>query len=282
MGFSLNDFHIHSTASDGTLSPGTLMLRAGEAGLRCVALTDHDTTQGLVEAREAAEQIGIELVNGVEVSSQWNGHTLHIVGLGIQCDSEPLQQGLAHLRACRDQRALEMGRLLERAGVVDAYQGAMGFASGQSVTRTHFALYMVQQGFAPTARALFQRYLAAGKPGYVQGQWAELDQAVGWIRAAGGVAVLAHPARYKMTQAKLRKLLRVFQDQGGQALEAISGSHSPLDNQTMLGLAHQLGLSLSQGSDYHGPENPWIGLGRLPPLPQQEPPWWRCWPTRPD
>ncbi|MCU7917118.1 MAG: PHP domain-containing protein [Candidatus Thiodiazotropha sp. (ex Epidulcina cf. delphinae)] len=275
--FCANDLHCHSTASDGTLSPHALVLRAADAGVRVLALTDHDTTAGIEEASLAARQCGLKLIPGVEISVTWNRQTVHIVGLNVDPDNRTLQQGLSKLREFRDWRAREMAERLEKAGISGAYEGALAYSNGVLVSRTHFARFLVKQGVVSDERKVFKRYLVSGKPGHVPGNWASLEQVLGWIHAAGGEAVVAHPARYRMTGSKLRRLLKDFIRQRGEAIEVVSGSHGRDDYFRMAGLARDLGLKASVGSDFHSPENPWIELGRLPMLPDGCRPVWVDW-----
>lgn len=262
----LFDLHSHSTASDGTLTPTDLVTRAHEQGVQVLALTDHDTTAGLAEARQAA--IGkLELINGIEVSASWNGQTIHIVGLGLDPANADLQAGLARLCEFREWRAEEIAHRLEKKRIPGALEGARAYAKGQLVSRTHFARFLVEKGYADSIRAVFKHYLVRGKPGYVPGKWAELEEAVRWITAAGGMAVVAHPARYRITATRLRVLLGEFRECGGMAMEVVSGSHSKDDCLSMAAHARRQELLASQGSDYHGPENPWIELGRLREMP---------------
>lgn len=271
------DLHAHSTASDGTLSPSRLMERAHAAGVEVMALTDHDTLEGLSEAAVATERLGLGFVPGVEVSVSWQGITVHIVGLGVDPDSEVLQRGLAGLREYRDWRAEEIGRRLAKAGIPGAFEGARALSNGRLISRTHFARFLVDNGHAADVRAVFRKYLVNGRPGHVAGQWAELADAVRWIRLAGGQAVIAHPARYPLTRGKLRRLIGDFVTAGGEALEVVSGSHSRDDYFTMAKHARDFGLLASAGSDYHGPEHPWIELGRLPELPDGCKAIWKDW-----
>jgi len=271
------DLHAHSTASDGTLSPSELMQRAHAAGIQVMALTDHDTLEGLPEAAACAQELGLEFVPGVEVSVTWQGITVHVVGLGVAPDSQVLSRGLAGLREFRDWRAEEIGRRLARHGIVGAFEGACAYSNGRLISRTHFARFLVEKRHAPDLRAVFRRFLVDGKPGFVAGQWAELEDAVRWIHAAGGQAVIAHPARYKVTRSKLRRLFAEFAKLGGEALEVVSGSHSRDDYFTMAQHARDFGLLASAGSDYHGPEHPWIELGRLPELPDRCKAVWKDW-----
>lgn len=275
------DLHSHSTASDGTLSPAELVTRAAQQGVDVLALTDHDVTDGLNEALAAAAPLAITLLPGVEVSVTWQGKTIHIVGLGIDHTHTVLQQGLARMRAFRDWRAGEMARRLERHGVDNAYAGARAYASGAILSRTHFARYLIERGHAGDMGQVFKRYLTQGKPGYVPGEWATLSDALHWINSAGGQAVIAHPARYKLGAARLRQLLGEFKQHGGAAIEVVSGSHSRDDYHAMANYASEFGLLSSCGSDYHGPEQPWLELGRLPPLPKICVPVWSGWENRP-
>jgi predicted metal-dependent phosphoesterase TrpH len=271
------DLHSHSLASDGTLTPGELVQRASAQGLDVLALTDHDTTEGLAEARAAAAARGVRLVAGIEISVTWNRQTIHIVGLNIDCDDAALQAGLLRLREFRDWRATEIDRRLAKHRIEGAFEGARRYAKGAIVSRTHFARYLVEKGHVLSVTDAFRHYLSKGRPGHVAGSWASLQEAVGWIRGAGGQAVVAHPGRYKLTNGKLRTLLREFKDCGGAAIEVISGSHEPEATQHFARLARELGLLASLGSDYHGPEKPWVELGRLPALPDGCAPVWEGW-----
>lgn len=271
------DLHTHSTASDGTLTPTQLVCRAVEAGIEVLSLTDHDTTEGQTELAEAARRRGLGFVSGIEISVSWGSQVIHLVGLGFDPESETLQQGLRGLRRFREWRAEEIGRRLEKAGIPGGYQGARALSNGRLISRTHFARFLVNEGHVPVLRKVFQRYLVRGKPGYVPGQWAGLEEAIAWVREAGGQVVIAHPARYPLTRTKLRQLLGEFVEAGGVGLEVVSGSHSRDDNYKMAGYARDFGLLASAGSDYHGPDNPWIDLGRLPDLPDGAVAIWRDW-----
>lgn len=272
------DLHAHSTASDGTLAPSALMQMAFDAGVRVMALTDHDSTEGVAEAANKADQLGMRFIPGAEISVTWNAMTIHIVGLSIDPENAELQQGLAKLREYRDWRALEIGRKLEKAGVRNAYEGAKALSNGRLISRTHFARYLVEQGFAKDVGDVFKHFLVSNRPGHVRGEWAELSDVISWIKNAGGQAVIAHPARYKMTRSKLRKLIGEFKDAGGDAIEVVSGSHSKDDYHTMAVHAQDFDLSASAGSDFHDPAYPWIVLGTLPELPQNCRPIWHDWP----
>jgi len=271
------DLHCHSTASDGALSPREVVQRARSQGVDVLALTDHDVTAGLGEARAAAVEVGICLIPGVEISVTWNGITVHILGLGVDAENDSLQQGLRRLREFREWRATEIARRLDQHGISGAYEGAKKFSSGTLISRTHFAHYLIEQGHARHMRDVFKRFLVHNKPGYVAGEWAELSEAVDWIRQAGGQAVVAHPARYKISATKLRQFLEVFKACGGEGVEVVSSSHTPSDCANMARYARQFGLLASRGSDYHGPQHNWIELGKIPPLPDQCVPIWNDW-----
>jgi hypothetical protein len=271
------DLHSHSTASDGTLSPTELVRLAAASGVGVLALTDHDTTCGLAEAQEAAVEVGITLINGVEISVTWNRQTVHIVGLNLDPDNDELQRGLDGLLAFRDWRAEEIARRLAKKGIEDALQGALAFSNGRLLSRTHFARFLAQRKICKDERDVFKHYLVKGKPGHVPGQWADLADAVAWITGAGGQAVIAHPARYRMTRGKLRRLISAFAEVGGTAIEVVSGSHNKDEAFLMAGHARDFALRASLGSDFHNPDNAWNTLGRLPPLPDGCTPVWRDW-----
>ncbi|MES9899946.1 MAG: PHP domain-containing protein [Sedimenticola sp.] len=271
------DLHVHSTASDGTLTPETLVARACELGIEVLALTDHDTTDGVGEAVAAAEKTDLRLIPGIELSVTWNKQVIHLVGLGIDPTGEALVTGLKGLREFRQWRAEEIGRRLEKAGIFGAYEGAKALSNGELISRTHFGRFLVDKGHAPDTRKVFKNFLTRGKPGHVPGDWASLADGVAWIRQAGGQAVVAHPARYGLTRSKLRRLIAEFIEVGGEALEVVSGSHSRDENFTMARHAKDFGLMGSAGSDYHGPETSWNELGRIPPLPDGVIPIWHNW-----
>lgn len=268
------DLHSHSTVSDGTLSPSELVLRAHEKEVEVFALTDHDATEGLKEAAEMAAKVGVNFVPGIELSVTWSHQTIHIVGLGINPDDENLNKGLMVLREFRERRGEEIALKLEKKGLENPLEGAKKFANGEILSRTHFARYLVEQGKAKDMRQVFKRYLVQGKPGYVAGKWASLEEALSWIHGAGGIAIIAHPARYKLSATRLRQLIAEFKELGGLGFEAISGSHSPEEEQRMAQLANKFGLYISKGSDFHSPENIYRELGYLPDIPAGSIPIW--------
>ena len=271
------DLHSHSTVSDGTLTPAQLVAYAAQRGVRVLALTDHDDVAGLAEAAEAAREAGIRLIDGVEISVTWHGRTLHVVGLKIAPDHASLLAGLDAIRAGREQRAEAMADGLARFGIQGSLAGARRYATRGIIGRTHFARYLVEQGHAKNVGAVFKKFLVKGKPGYVEHRWASLEDAVGWIRQSGGVAVLAHPGRYDLGRTNMAMLLAEFRALGGQAVEVVTGSHTPEQYTHFARLAWQFGLQSSMGSDYHGPGHGYMDMGCLPELPANCIPVWQGW-----
>ena len=272
------DLHSHSTASDGVLSPPALVERAAARGVDALALTDHDELRGLAEAQETARHAGIELVPGTEISACFERRTIHIVGLHIDPGAPALNDGLEWLRRERADRALRIAAGLAEAGISGALEGARAFVTNPDlVSRTHFARCLVERGMAKDVNAVFRRYLTPGKPGYVPQTWASLSQAVDWIHAAGGIAVLAHPGRYGSSKAGLRRLLEAFTAARGDAIEVISPSHTVAQIDDLIALARVFELAASLGSDFHSPEeSPW-DLGQLSALPAGVRPAWSDW-----
>jgi len=271
------DLHTHSTASDGTLTPPELVALAAARGVEVLALTDHDTLDGLAAARMAADAAGLTLSPGVEISVTWGGRTIHIIGLGIDCRNQALRDGLAGLSAYRRRRAEAIGRCLAEEGIEGAFEGARAFSNGRLIGRTHFARFLVQRGYAADEHEVFKRYLVKGKPGHVAGDWANLEAAVGWIRGARGQAVIAHPGRYGFTRAKLLRLIGQFTEIGGVGIEVSSGSHTRDECLLFAHYAQENRLLPSVGSDFHRPGNPWTGLGGMAPLPSFCTPIWTDW-----
>jgi len=268
------DLHSHSTASDGSLEPSQLVARAIDKGVDVLALTDHDGTEGIAAAQQAAQGTDLRLIAGVEISVTWAKGTVHIVGLNIDPENDVLQQGLTSMRDFRVGRAEQMATRLEKAGIYGALEGAKKYASEVMLGRLHFAKFLVEQGHAKDITDVFKRYLVRNKPGYVTGEWASLTDAVNWITAAGGHAVIAHPARYKMTATKRRRLITDFKDAGGIGFEVVSGRQHPEEVKALAKLAQQFELLASCGSDFHTPDNTWVELGQLAKLPESCTPIW--------
>lgn len=269
------DLHSHSTFSDGTLMPESLVARAAQRGVTTLALTDHDDTGGLAAARAAAAEHGIRLIDGVEISVTWHGQTLHIVGLGIDPSDAVLQAGLEATRGGRADRAERMIAAFEALGIAGSRDGAQQFAANpQLIGRTHFARFLVTQGVVKDIKTAFKRFLGGGQPCYVPHEWATLDAAVSWINGSGGTAVLAHPGRYPLDTAQMRALLSEFRDLGGAAIEVVSSSHRPHHYAAFAAHARQFGLAASAGSDFHSPHESYHDLGSLPELPTGLTPVW--------
>jgi hypothetical protein len=271
------DLHSHSIASDGALSPQDLIARAIAQGVDVLALTDHDGTEGLVAAQQASQNTDLTLIHGVEISVTWGGTTVHILGLNIDLNNATLQQGLMKMRMFRIDRAEKMAERLEKAGIAGALDGARKYSSDVMLGRLHFAQFLVEYGHAKNISDVFKRFLVRNKPGYVAGEWASLTDAVSWITAAGGQAVIAHPARYKMTATKLRRLITDFKEAGGVGFEVVSGRQHPEEVKNLARLAEQFELLASCGSDFHTPDNTWVELGNLAALPKSCVPIWSTW-----
>jgi predicted metal-dependent phosphoesterase TrpH len=272
------DLHSHSTWSDGLLAPADVVARAAARGVDFLALTDHDETGGLAEAALAARETGLTLVPGAELSVSWESHTVHVIALQIDPANPVLSTGLTAIRSGRDSRAHRIAEGLAKVGIPDAYEGARRFVTSERlISRTHFARFLVEAGVVKDTKDCFKRYLTPGKPGYVSHVWATLPQAVEWIHAAGGQAVVAHPGRYKVTATGMRRLLDEFTDAGGDGIEVLSSSHTPAQFAEYAGYARAYGLLASCGSDYHGPGESWLDLGDLPPLPAGVTPVWSRW-----
>ena len=272
------DLHTHSNISDGLLTPTELVEHAANSGVRVLALTDHDDIGGLAEARQIAEQHGIRLINGVEISVTWKKRTLHIVGLNINPDDEALKSRLSAVRLSRLERARQMALGLEKSGIQGSFEGASAYAQQSILTRMHFARFLVEHGYAKDPKAVFKKYLVKGKPGYVDHEWMSLESALGLIINSGGVAVLAHPGRYEIKRTNMLLLLEEFRTLGGAAIEVVTGSHTAAQYVEYAKYAQLFGLKASQGSDYHGKGISFMGMGRLPELPSNCIPVWQDWP----
>lgn len=270
----LYDLHCHSSASDGALTPTELVLRAHEQGVTALALTDHDTTAGLNEAQTCASATGIRLIPGIELSSSWQGKCLHIVGLGIDPKYPPLAEASHHLQATRLQRAEKIAHKLEQKRIPGALEAVLKAAGDGMITRTHFSDFLLSQHHVSTQQEAFDRYLSQGKPAYVATEWAELERAINWITGSGGVAVLAHPLRYKLTANWMKRLLTAFKEAGGQGIEVVTSRNNSDEIRLVANYAKRFELAGSMGSDFHTPANQWVELGRLAPFPVALTPVW--------
>jgi len=271
------DLHSHSTASDGSFSPSDLVAKAAEVGIKHLALTDHDTTAGLAAAATAANQHGIQLIPGLELSATWQKRTLHIVGLNIDPAAPVMETALAKAESQRQQRAEKIAAKLRKCGVENSLEHATTLANGGQLTRTHFARVLVEGGHCKDMKSTFKKYLGAGKPAFVKAEWLALDQAINIIQQSGGKAVLAHPHKYGMTATWRRLMLTAFRDANGNAVEVCCGNSSVNDIQTISKAAVQHGLLGSIGSDFHGYGQPWIKLGQVQALPKSLTPVWEEW-----
>ena len=269
------DLHCHSVVSDGTLTPEALAARAAANGVELWALTDHDEIGGQHRAMAAAREAGMKYLTGTEISVTFAGQTVHIVGLGFDPDDDSMRQGLTATRGGRGERAKEMAEGLARVGIRGAYEGALKHVGNPDlISRTHFARFLVESGVCRDTPEVFRRYLTEGKPGFVPHRWATLGDAVAWITRAGGVAVIAHPARYAFTANEEYALFTEFKAHGGQAVEVVTGSHTAAEYVKYADTAREFGLAASRGSDFHSPDESHTDLGQLPYLPGGLTPVW--------
>jgi predicted metal-dependent phosphoesterase TrpH len=273
------DLHAHSTASDGELSPTELVEMAAKNGVSTLALTDHDTVAGLAEAQSAAAEYHVNLINGIELSAHWDNKTVHIVGLNIDANNKSIIDSTIQLNQLREERAINIGKKLEKAGINNAYENAKQLAGKGTVTRQHFAQFLASNGHAKSHADVFKRFLVKSKPGYVSVDWPELDETINNINAAGGVAVIAHPLRYKMTATKLRKLISEFKELGGKAIEVVTGNNDMNEITTVTNYAKRYEIAASLGSDYHNTKTPWAKLGNLKAIPLGLTPVWDLFKT---
>jgi predicted metal-dependent phosphoesterase TrpH len=269
------DLHCHSVVSDGTLTPEELAARAAANGVELWALTYHDEMGGLHRAAAAARAQGIKYLTGTEISVTFANETVHIVGLGFDPDDAAITEGLYDTRGGRGRRAEEMSEGLAKVGIKGAYEGALKFVGNpELISRTHFARFLVEQGHCRDTNEVFRKFLTEGKPGFVPHRWATLKDAVRWINGAKGLAVIAHPGRYKFTANEEYALFLEFKEHGGRAIEVVTGSHSPAEYVEYADKALEFGFAASRGSDFHSPDESHCDLGKLPPLPGQLTPVW--------
>ncbi len=271
------DLHSHSTISDGLLTPTALVQHAHSKGIKVLSLTDHDDIEGLKEATSEAKLLGMYLIHGVEISVTWKRCTVHIIGLNVDSENKTLLQGLSSIREGRFERAKLMAEALSQIGIKGSLEGALKYAKSGIIGRTHFARLLVETGYAKDVRTVFKNYLVKGKPGFIEHTWASLDKALSWIHESGGVAVIAHPARYDLGKNNLLALLNEFKDLGGQGIEVISGSHTAEQSLKYARISKDFQLLASTGSDYHGPGISYREMGALPRLPEICVPIWENW-----
>lgn len=271
------DLHSHTNASDGSLDPDALLVHAAECGVDALAITDHDTLAAFDRVDTGVART--RLIPGIEFSTAWRGYGVHIVGLGVDPACAALQSGVAMQQRARAERARLIARRLRSSGLPDVLGPVLDIANGEPVGRPHFAAHLVQAGIAKDTRAAFRKYLGPGKPGDVRNGWAALPEVVRWIVQAGGTAVLAHPAKYRLTRTRLRALAAEFRDAGGTAIEVVCGRQSPNTTAHLAQLARDTGLAASCGSDFHHGGNRWSRPGGFPPLPDDLRPVWTAWQT---
>ncbi|WP_207063971.1 PHP domain-containing protein [Motiliproteus sp. SC1-56] len=271
------DLHTHSTASDGGLAPKALVRLAHEKEVTCLALTDHDTCAGLAEARLEAAALGMTLIDGIELSSTWGPTGVHVVGLDIDPEHPAMQAAVSHQRTARALRAEAIEARLSKRGLNGVVERAQVIAGASLLGRPHMARAMVELGYVADEQDAFKRYLGAGKAGDIRAHWPDLHTVVGWIRDAGGVAVLAHPGKYGLTWSKLRALVADFIEVGGEAMEVSYGGENRDRINELVRLANRLGLKASVGSDFHRPEHTWTDLGKYPPFSGSCTPVWSRW-----
>lgn len=269
------DLHSHSIASDGALSPTELVKRAHEKGVTVLALTDHDTTNGLAEAQQVAAGLGMRLINGIELSASHLNQCLHIVGLNIDPHNAALSEGIAHQQNIRDLRAKQIAEKLEKKKIFGAYEYVTQVAGNGEITRSHFADFLLANQYVTTQQEAFDRYLSKGQSAFVPTVWASLEQTVAWIKAAGGVAVLAHPMRYKLSTKWMNRALAVFKQAGGEGIEVVTGRASLEEIRISQQFAEKHQLYASAGSDFHAPDNLYLELGRLAAMPVGLKPVWQ-------
>ena len=275
------DLHCHSTVTDGTLAPEDLAARASANGVELWALTDHDEISGQHRAAVAAKACGMRYLTGTEISVTFVNQTVHIVGLGFDPDDSNLIEGLRKTRGGREERAKEMAAGLAKVGIKGAFEGALTFVSNpELISRTHFARFLVESGVCKETNEVFRKYLTDGKPGFVPHRWASLKDAVGWVSGAGGMAVIAHPARYKFTPTQEFALFSEFKAHGGKGVEVVTGSHTTAEYGIYAEMAREFGLAASRGSDFHSPTESHTELGTLPFLPANLTPVWELLASR--
>ncbi len=271
------DLHCHSVISDGTLTPEQLAQRAKTAGVEIWALTDHDEIGGQDRALQAARALELPYLTGTEISVTFANQTVHIVGLGFDAHDAQLHEGLRRTRGGRGERAQEMSDSLAKVGIHGAYEGALKYVGNpELISRTHFARFLVETGVCRDTSEVFRKYLTEGKPGFIPHRWARLQDAVQWIIQAGGMAVIAHPARYNFTPNEEYALFTEFKAHGGQGVEVVTGSHSAQEAVRYADTAKEFGLYASRGSDFHSPDESHTDLGALPWLSGELTPVWEA------
>ncbi|MEC7876285.1 MAG: PHP domain-containing protein [Pseudomonadota bacterium] len=275
--YSKIDLHTHSNKSDGELSPYDLVTKASDKGIQMLALTDHDTVSGLGDAKKAAVKKNISLINGVELSTQWDNKTIHIVGLNIEAENTLLIKACKKLKALRKERAKKISQKLSKVGITGAYEYTKKVAVNGNITRFHFAQFLIEQKYAENQADVFKKFLVKNKPGYISVNWPNLNETINLVNSIGGIAVIAHPLRYKITDTKLRKLIDEFKQCGGKAIEVITGRNISKEVAVASNYTKKYNLAASIGSDFHNESISWNRLGELPLLPENLVPVWELW-----
>ena len=271
--------HSHTTASDGALSPKTLLERAALNQVKTLAITDHDTVDGYLEALPFAAELGIQLISGIELSARWGKTGVHIVGLNFDVNHPAMQEAVAHQFQVRRERSEKIAEKLKKCGIEEPLSGAARYAKG-IVCRPHFAQFLVDAGYVKSIEKAFKRYLGKGKAGDVPSVWPHLKEVIGWITQAGGVAILAHPGKYHMTRVKMRALIEDFVALGGKGLEVVTGGQSQAESEYFATLCEQHQIYGSVGSDFHGPDTRWSDIGKIGAPPDACQPVWTLWEDR--
>jgi 3',5'-nucleoside bisphosphate phosphatase len=261
------DLHNHSYYSDGLLSPSELVRLASKAGCDLFSLTDHDTTDGIAEAKLEADKVSLNLINGVEISAFWRNMAIHIIGLGVDINNDELQTGLEHNQELRKNRAEKIALSLWRSGIKDALEKSQSISGGHMLTRTHFAQMLIQEGYCKDMKSVFRRYLTGKKPGGVRVEWKDFDEVINWIQSAGGMAFIAHPFRYRMTHSKIKNMIKDFKEASGDGFEVVNANSSEEEITLANQWSEDLDLLASCGSDFHGWPNQRVQIGNLTELP---------------
>ena len=275
--YSTIDLHTHSNKSDGQLTPKDLINKASNNGIKMMALTDHDTISGLEDAKKEAIKRHIKLINGVELSTQWQNRSIHIVGLNLNINNLDLINACKKLSSLRQDRAKKIGQKLSKAGIEGAFEYVKKISGGENITRHHFAKFLIEKKYAKNNSDVFKRFLVKNKPGYFSSKWPELSEIINLIKKAKGIAVIAHPLRYNMTATKLESLIEEFKSLGGAAIEVITSHDQKSEILLASNIAKKYGLSASIGSDFHNENNTWNKFGKLPHLPSDLKPVWHLW-----
>ncbi len=260
------DLHSHSYYSDGVYSPSEVVGFADKAKCDIFSLTDHDTTDGLLEAQEKADDLALNFIPGVEISAMWKNMTIHILGLGVNINNHMLQEGLRQNQKLREERAEKIALGLRRTGIEDALEKTKSLSQANMITRTHFAQMLIREGYCKDNKAVFRRFLTGKKPGAAHVNWSGFDEVIGWINSAGGLAVIAHPFRYRMTHSKIKRMFGEFKEAFGDGVEAITAMSSEQEVNLCSTWANEINLLISSGSDYHGWPNQRIKIGLLKEL----------------